>query len=203
MSRPLVACLACTSRPEWRPWLLRQYEKQTWPEKELFIDDGEGLIPEKRTRLLARAKAAGVRWIAWFDDDDWSSEDRLGACVMQLSTNPYLRPAAVGNVRSYMVHVGTRKGITYHAPEGIIFNGAVFEIAHCPQTFSLGLPTGEDTDWLERWHRRRPTYLVLGQPLSVWLCHKKNITNRSDTRSYTENVPNLISEEEWNLVPAK
>lgn len=199
--RPIVACLVCTSRPEWRPWVAHQYEKQNWREKELFIDDGPGLIPEKRTRLLARAKAAGCRWIAWFDDDDWQSEYRLRVGVMHMSTETYLNPVAVGNVRSYMVSVQSRLGLTYQAPEGLIFNGAVFEISRCPETFSRALPTGEDTDWLARWHRRRPTYVVLGQPLSMWLCHRTNVTNRCDVRSYTETIPDLITEDEWNLVP--
>lgn len=205
--RPIVACLACTNRPEWRPWLLHQYEKQSWPDKELFIEDGEGLIPEKRTRLLQRAKAADCRYVAWFDDDDWSDIQRLRDGVLALTAlHPYAdgarrAPAAVGNVRSFMVSVESRLGITYQAPEGIIFNGAVFELAQCPETFSRALPAGEDTDWLARWHRRRPTYVIQGAPMHLWLCHKKNITNRCDVRSYTETVPQLITEDEWKLVP--
>lgn len=205
-TRPVVACLCCTSRPEWMAWLKHQYEKQTWNQKELLIEDGPGLIPEKRTKLIQRARNAGFRYIAWFDDDDWQSPTRLRDGVITLAPlgpAEYRErpPAAVGNVRSHMVNVDTRLGITYQAPEGIIFNGAVFELTRCPETFSRALPSGEDTDWLARWHRRKPTYIVLGQTMQMWLCHRTNITNRCDVRSYAESVPKLITEDEWKLVP--
>lgn len=195
MKPSTVACLCATNRPEWLPFLRHQYEKQTWAAKELFIDDGDGLIPEKRTRLIRRAKEAGFGYIAWFDDDDWQNPMRL-----ELSQVPPYTDA-FGNVCSYFVSVESGMGIRYQAPEGIIFNGAVFRTEKCPDTFSRALHTGEDTDWLTRWHRRKPTYIIYGQPLQMWLCHRKNVTNRVETRSFHESPPALITEAEWRLVP--
>lgn len=200
-----VACLCCTNRPEWREWVTHQYEKQLWPAKELFIDEGDGLIPEKRTRLLQRAIAGKFAFVAWFDDDDWSSPTRLSRGVM---IRPFVeafkeRPfSATGNVQSWMVSIENRRALRYHAPEGIIFNGAVFETPRVPETFNRALHVSEDTDWLERWQRRRPSYVVLGEPMQMWLCHRKNITNRVETKAFVEEPPaGLITEAEWSLVP--
>lgn len=208
-----IACLCATNRPEWRPWVMHQFEKQVYPDKELLLDSSDDSIPEKRTRLIQTAKKGGFDAIAWFDDDDWSSPKRLlvFAALLAMGATPL---SAVGNVRSYFVRAERRlvaepgelvipdMAISYQAPEGIIFNGAVFLLSTCPDTFSRALQTGEDTDWLMRWHKRRPSYVITAERLHLWMCHRKNVTNRLDTRSFTEVLPaGLITEEEWKLIP--
>lgn len=202
MSPASVACLCPTNRPAWRPWLEHQFDKQSWKDKRLFIDDSEATIPEKRTALLARARGLGFGYVAWFDDDDWQHQDRLaiGMCAAPWSEK-YGKPHAVGNVRSWFISVETGKAVSYQAPEGIIFNGAVFKLDKCPEAFERARHTGEDTEWLAQWHRRKPSYLIVPTPLSMWLCHRQNVTNRAETRAFTETPPPLINETEWRLVP--
>lgn len=198
----IIACLVCTSRPEWRPFVEHQIAKQVGSEKKLVLvnDRTDQTIPEKRTELIRAALGTeGVRYIAWFDDDDWSSPTRLTLAVSWLDEQPRLD--AVGSVSSWFISTETRKAERYHAPEGIIFNSAVFRASSCPDHFSRALTVGEDTDWLERWHRRGASYLIVREPLSAWLCHRNNITNRLDTRCFDQTPPRLLDEKDWALVP--
>lgn len=196
-----VACLVCTNRPEWAPFVEHQTAKQVTDGfgTVRIVDPRDATIPEKRTALLREALARGDEYIAWFDDDDWSSPTRLAVAVEAMERDPLL--AAVGNVRSWFISATTRKGVAYQAPEGIIFNGAVFRASTVPETFSRALTVGEDTDWLARWMRRRPNYMIVGEPMHAWLCHRRNVTNNIDSRSFMETPPRLLSNGDWSLVP--
>jgi hypothetical protein len=196
----LVACLCATNRPEWRPWLQYQFDKQTFKDKTLFInDDPIETLGNKRTRLLNQALKENPRYIAWFDDDDWSFRYRLQIAIEIMERNPTYE--AVGNFRSYFVNPKTRKCADYCASEGIIFNGAVFRAQNVPRIFSA-ISAKEDTNWLKNWHLINPSYLIVAPLIHMWMCHDKNVTNRVTERSFDLMLqPNLISEEEWKLVP--
>jgi hypothetical protein len=208
-----VACLVCTNRPDWKHWWLHQVNKQQGASAHdlLFINSHTGSIPAKRNALIAEAVSARAAYGAWFDDDDWSSPDRIRRCVEIMERDPDI--SAVGNVESWFVDSTDREHDTYrglprpgathyHAPEGIIFNGAVFRLSAVPHSFNHALTTGEDTEWLGRWLKTKPNYVILGEPLSLWLCHGKNVTNRANTRTFDQRLPpGLITEEEWKLVP--
>lgn len=199
---PTVACLVCTNRPEWEPWWRMQIGKQTIPKHELrvIVDDSSNTLPEKRTWLMGAALDSRAPFVAWFDDDDWADPARLeGAVEILEATGTF---DAVGNVRSRFVSVESRLTIQYQAPEGIIFNGAVFRASTCPRTFAKGRLVSEDTEWLERWHRDGPNYIIASEPMHFWMCHRKNITNRVTERSFRSPLPpETITEEEWRLVP--
>jgi len=96
----LVSCICPTKdRAHLIPQMIASYQSQTWPEKELIIlDDSDGLlplslentifddpsityltsdpmnIPEKRNILVSLSRG---QVIAHFDDDDWSTSDRI------------------------------------------------------------------------------------------------------------------------------
>jgi len=76
-----ISCLAVTNRHAFRPWLEWNYEKQTYPDKELVIVEGCNDIVEARNRALALAKGDAI---AWFDDDDWSHPLRLARIARSL-----------------------------------------------------------------------------------------------------------------------
>lgn len=207
-----VACLVCTNRPEWSPWWEEQWSKQQTGASLLVYDStGADSIPSKRNGLIAKAVVSGADYVAWFDDDDWSSPHRIQRCVEIMERDPSI--SAVGNVESWFVDALSNEHDTYrgrpvpgathyHAPEGIIFNGAVWRLGAVPHTFNEALTTGEDTEWIGRWLKTKPNYVILGEPLSLWLCHQKNVTNRANTRSFDQRLPSgLITDEEWALVP--
>lgn len=200
MKKPIVACLVVTNRPEWMPFCYHQIEKQVGEfDKRTIVVAGEGSIPEKRNEALARARGEGCDYFAWFDDDDWSSPERLFCAHRDLYTLPHL--SAVGSGRAWFCDPKTSMGTRYQAPEGIIFNGAVFRRDALAQDFRRGLHVGEDTDWLTRWQARRANYLITGADSHVWLCHERNVTNRLGVRAFDQAVPAFLSEAEARLIP--
>jgi hypothetical protein len=183
------------------PFCYHQIEKQIGDiDKRVIVVAGEGSIPEKRNEALAAARREEADYFAWFDDDDWAATDRLIAGTHRMEGNgPYL--SAVGNVRAWFMDPATGMGCRYHAPEGIIFNGAVFRATSVRMQFSRALAVGEDTDWLVRWHARSPYYTVIGTDMHAWLCHQKNVTNRIGTRAFDQQAPGFLSAEERRLIP--
>lgn len=107
----LISCIMPTrGRPEFAADAVRQFQRQTWPEKELIIlDDPDApsfttppadpqieynrcarrwTVGEKRNIAVARS-LGGI--IAHWDDDDWYSQDRLEDQVQRLlSSNSML-----------------------------------------------------------------------------------------------------------------
>ncbi len=196
----LVACLTVTNRPEWMPFCKFQVAKQVgFSDAAHVVLDGREGIAGARTACLYTARKLGARYVAWFDDDDWSSPQRLLQGVSALEDNPAF--SAIGNVRSWFISTDTRRGLEYQAPEGLIFNGAVFRLDRMPKDFARGLVVGEDTDWLNRWQATHPSYHVTGHYMHAWLCHKRNVTNRSDTKAFDQTPPAFITDAEWGLVP--
>lgn len=211
-----VACLVVTNRPAWRPWVLHQIYKQEGSlSKRVVIVEDAGNIPTKRNRALE--DALDCDYTAFFDDDDWSHRLRLHWATDTMEQNKAID--AVGNVRSMFVDASPHSKLfykshsvetqlhvlPYQAPEGIIFNGAVFRTSSIRgMGFDVGCSIGEDTEWLIRWMTtRRPNYTILGGPMQMWLCHEHNTTNRARERSFPESmrIGPLITAEEWALVP--
>lgn len=198
---PLIACLTVTNRPEWEPFARRQVAKQRGEFRTRHtIITGTRSIPEKRNAAMIQVSAREPKYIAWFDDDDWSHWARLSAAVNILEASDTL--SAVGNIRSWFVSTSTRQGVQYQAPEGIIFNGAVFRASSALLMFDESLTVGEDTDWLKRWMQTSPSYVILGDPMHAWLCHGKNVTNKLTARCFDQAPPrNIMTEDEWKLLP--
>jgi glycosyltransferase involved in cell wall biosynthesis len=99
---PLISCLCVTeNRAAFMPWLLWNYDRQTWPNRELIIVDSSPAplaceredvrviaaptganIPAKRNMAL---RAAQGEIVTWFDDDDWQHPDKLAILVEALA----------------------------------------------------------------------------------------------------------------------
>jgi len=208
----VISCLCVThERHEFMPWVVHQFLKQHG-DRELIVVDSSAVpwvyekrnifnhvevsvrvvhapkspgISAKRTRALYEARG---EYITWFDDDDWQSPEK---CSMQ-------NYRAVGARHAYMFSVESGKCDLYESTyEPIIFNSAVYAKAYVPKHFDVSLITGEDTDWNTRWLASRPTFLTLGTPMHAWLCHGKNITNKSNSRFFERE--NAIPFDEWEL----
>lgn len=200
MSSPLVACLTVTNRPHWRKFVEHQVDKQAGcSSRTHLVVENPPTIAAGRTLLLKQARELRAKYVAWFDDDDWANPFRLTFALNRFALSPDI--CAFGNVRSFFVSTATRRGLEYHAPEGIIFNGAVFELACVPEAFDEALVVGEDTAWLDRWMASLPSYYVNGIPMHAWLCHGENVTNRASARTFEQSLPFVISDDDWRLVP--
>ena len=208
----MISCLCVThERPEFMPWVEHQFLKQTGEDfrgyrkngdsefgSELIIIDssvtpwisenprvrvvhapGASGIAEKRSRVLEYASG---EFISWFDDDDWQDPFQLGRVLLLVNDNEF---DAVGSRTALMYSTLTGKCSYYESRyEPIIFNSAVYRKNAVPTTFNEGLATGEDTDWQLRFFETKPNFITLGEPMHAWLCHTKNVTNKSSSKFF-------------------
>jgi hypothetical protein len=201
--RLLVSCLCVTEdRPAFIPWLLWNYDRQSWPERELLIIDSskEPLVLERKdVRVLHTHHQTGVAHkrnlalehargeiITWFDDDDWQHPEKLERLVHALRTD---KPFA-GSAESWFLDLRTLRCTSYRAPgRRILFNSAGFHTdAARKVAFPIQVKKASDTRWMEALQRRfGTTGEVLDQPLFFWLCHQGNLSNPASKRRFTQN----------------
>ena len=205
--RPLVSCLCVTEdRAAFLPWLLRGYDAQTYPHRELVVVDssrepwdfperadvrvvsmGHGSwIPAKRNRALEEARGEVVMW---FDDDDWQHPERVERLVAVLARGaPYAGPAA-----GWFIDVRTLR-CRRHVSRGCIFNGLAFqrEVAASVR-FDLGVRKASDTRYLRALARQHGPGRIVPWTLFAWLCHDSNISNPRRVRTFNQPLERLVS----------
>jgi len=158
-----ISCLCITEdRPAFMPWLLWNYDRQTWPARELVVvdssaeplavarDDVRAIHAPHRTgvarkRNLALAHARGDI-VAWMDDDDWQHPERLARLARALGDGkPY-----AGAAEGWFLELSTLRCRRYWgAGQRILFNGAGFRIdAARPVRFPEHLRRASDTSWM-------------------------------------------------------
>lgn len=212
----LVSCLCVThERPEWMPWLLHQFEKQEGLhgiDTELVVVDSSKVplavdSPSVRviscdssaiaTKRNVALNAAQGQYVAWFDDDDWSSPRRLARLLATLESKE--PPQMVGTVWGTRFDVVTGRSAPYFSlEEPVIFNSALYSVALARSTrFNARLMTGEDTDWQLRLLARRPSWHVLGQELHAWMCHGRNVSNKNTSIAF--DLPSAVPFDNWEL----
>lgn len=212
----LVSCLCVThERPEWMPWLLHQFHKQEGlrdVDTELVVIDSSKVplaadSPSVRviscdsaaiaTKRNVALSAANGSYIAWFDDDDWSSPRRLARLLKARDCED--APQIVGTVWGTRYDVVTGRSAPYFSlEEPVIFNSALYsaELARS-QRFNARLMTGEDTDWNLRLLQKRPSWSVIGQELHAWMCHGRNVSNRNSSTVF--DLPSSIPFDAWEI----
>ena len=196
---PLVSCLCITyNRPEFHRFLLRNYQKQTYANRELVVVDGsdidhstvlsgEGIrychmpsepnIPRKRNRALELARGDMV---TWFDDDDWQHPRKCEKLVAALQ-------AGAG-------WAGNRASAFYDAPRGMLiryegkrplFNsvGIRAEAAKSVR-FDETVLKASDNRWMRLLERSTDAGAarMIEEPLFCWVSHAKNISNPAGRR---------------------
>ena len=201
---PLVSCLCVTeNRQAFMPWVLWNFDRQTWRKRELVIVDSSDppirVPPRKDVRVLRVPKgtwlgkkrnlaleAARGQVVAWFDDDDWQHPRRLAFLI------PALRKAAtelgasfIGPSRSFFVDLHSGRCQPYDVRDYAIFNGSIYYtsmVKHAP--FREDVLRNEDTLWISRLLRSRRGAALQGeQPtLFLWLTHDANISNQRQVR---------------------
>lgn len=132
LMRMVTVITPTTDRPEWLKRSIKCFLGQTWPEREMLIlDDGwepsKEIIPvnagvrywyspckmtvgEKLNWLCERAQG---EIIVRFDDDDWSSPDRIALQVQDLDNQ---RAGLVGYDKLFYYDTRTREAFRYDYP---------------------------------------------------------------------------------------
>ena len=198
-AEPLASCLCVTeNRHAFIPWLLWQFDRQTWRKRELVIVDSSEppiQVPRRSDVRVIRARlgtwlgkkrnialdAARGDVIAWFDDDDWQHPDRLASQIPLLRKYASKMGASfIGPSQSYFMDLYSDKLQPYKVKEYAIFNGSVYYAAMVRDVpFPENVLRTEDTIWINRLLRNHKGATFEGeQPtLFMWLSHDANISN--------------------------
>lgn len=194
----IIACLTVTNRPRWIPWVSHQVSKQTYPWTEHVIVDGSQYQTIGEARNVALSKT-GARYIAWFDDDDWSHPERLQR-AMDWSI---MGAGAVGNLKSWLIDskLGPKCAMRYQGYGHVIFNGALFDRTQMPPKFQL-CSQAEDIVWVAG-GAQQGVHISIPALQHAWLCHEENIVNKSKLYTFDHRLPSevFITEIERALIP--
>lgn len=201
-------------RPEFMPWLLWNFDRQSYRERELVVVDsseprapwparddirvveaprGTG-VAEKRNLALASARG---EFVAWFDDDDWSSPLRLEVLFKTLAAGS----GYAGPSRAWFFDLPTRRFTRYDGRGRILFNGALFrsDVARGVE-FDVRLKRASDTDWLRRLGVGYGPGSSVDRDLFFWVCHGRNLSNpraRVGASCAERELAQRMGSEEW------
>ena len=195
-----IAALTIThERPAFMPWLIWNFEKQTYGDKHLIVVDSSqpplttnrsdvtviytdnNNVAYKRNLAMQAARDGGYDAIAWFDDDDWSHPERLAYTAQMMIDHP--EAAMVGTQWAWFVDAFSQRVKRFCDRKRPLFTGSLYRLDSLP-LFDESIPFGSDTDWLNR---------IEGQvggtfePLCFFLCHDTNMGNTSAAHGATFN----------------
>lgn len=172
-------------RPEFLPWLLWNYERQKWADKELILVDSSkkpaklagvkvihapgANVPAKRNIALEAAKGDAITWL---DDDDWRHPQSLIRLVAGFDRET----AIAGGRWSWFMDLATGQVKRYCDRRGLLFNcllvdTAVAQAVHFDETEARG----SDVTWMGELLKRPFAYTY--DPLCFFLCHDRNLGN--------------------------
>ena len=185
-------------RQEFIPWLLWNFDRQTYARRELVIVDSSAEpfrseradvrvvseavganVPTKRNRALESARGSIV---AWFDDDDWQHPERLESLVGALNRGFVMAGVSQG----WFVDLFTGRSTRHGGIRQPLFNGAGFaiEIARSVR-FDERAWRGSDLVWMRALGAAEHRSVLLDPlMLSLWLCHNRNISNPRRSRRF-------------------
>ncbi len=185
----MISCLSITCRPQFQPWLLHQFRKQThlahrlvvfddslspqqWPSDVVVLRAKLGSLGEKRQYLLDCIEGA----FAWFDDDDWHPVSRLtvGAAMLE-------RVDVVGCRDGLFTDVTTLRPRRLEI-EPLVFHSAVFGAKSRLHKFQP-LHRGEDTAWMQL-VVRDAMLCTTPELRHAWLSHDTNVTGKRGSMSF-------------------
>jgi hypothetical protein len=195
----VIHFLCVTNRPNWRPWLMSQWKKLDVYGNKLTIvepEPGESL-GAARNRAL-KLSDPNMRYVGFMDDDDWQSQNR--GTSMRLNA---WRPDVLGAREGLKVDVATGRSQLHRTVDLVVFNGAII---HRDLALACRFPyvnQAEDTAWMNQVAMSVATYtVVVPSPLSHWLCHGQNATNRASQLSFDGGRPSSITDKELELARA-
>ena len=161
----LVSCLCVTEdRPAFIPWLLWNFEKQTYPNCELVVVDSSSesireLLPESvilvhaehgssvgAKRNLALEICRGEA-ITWMDDDDWQHPDKCSILAESLGQGHDV----AGCRSAFFLDLLSLRTRQFSSRRRLIFNslGVRTEIAR-QIVFPEKVHKASDTEWMKK-----------------------------------------------------
>ncbi|HEX9297818.1 MAG TPA: glycosyltransferase family A protein [Polyangiaceae bacterium] len=223
MSEPeLFSCLCVTeNRPAFVHWFLWAFDRQTWPCKELVIVDSSD-VPIETTRsdvrviradagtLVSRKRNVALemargKFIAWFDDDDWSHPERLRWLAEAMMADASM----AGATRAWFVDLWGSGCRRYFGGDRLVFNTAGFraDVARSA-VFDETLRKGSDTIWMRQLERRHAASArtIPSDSLTLWLCHDQNLSNPRSSRTFPvplSRLESLIGPAAWGETGAE
>ncbi len=207
---PLISCLCVTeNRTAFMPWLLWNYDRQSWQNRELVIVDSSAEPVEAGERSDIRVVRAASRTtvgqkrnvaleqargdiITWFDDDDWQHPEKLALLHRALQSGK----ALAGCTESWFLDFARNRCARYKAAgRRLLFNsiGVRTDIARSVR-FPTHVRKASDTRWMQDLERRMKTRgASIKTPLFFWLCHGKNLSNPVARRRFDRDATQLNS----------
>lgn len=207
MTQPKISCLCVTeNRSAFLPWLLWNFERQTYDNRELVIVDSSTApvpiehprvrwiqlapganIPAKRNVAL---RAADGEYLAWFDDDDWQHPDRLERLERSLNRGGQ---AYGGGCLSYFIDLHRSRARFYDGFGHLIFNGGLYRREPVSRiSFDEQRHRASDTSWLAELAARWAPWVDGETIFSLWLSHETNISNPRQRRRFGEPLEAIV-----------
>lgn len=204
MSNELISCLCVTEdRENFIPWLLWNYNKQTWKNKELIIidssknpliiqerDDIKVIYTEYKSKLgfkrnMALNNANG-KYVAWFDDDDWQHPERLTQLINSINNKLYSGPHY-----GYFIDLLNKNYTEIKSYEKPFFNGSLFLTEYLKSIgFDNSLHGIEALNLMNNIDKNNGK--IIDDIVFFWISHNTNIENPRHRWLMDKPINNLI-----------
>jgi hypothetical protein len=203
---PLISCLCVTEdRQAFIPWLLWNFDRQTWHRCELVVVDSSehhldlparsdvrtvaaapgASVPEKRNLAIRQARGD---LIAWFDDDDWYHPLILESAVKLIDGRS---TSGAGAENGWFIDL-FGSACTPHRNRRPLFNGSVFSRSAAETLLFENDRPGACTRWMFNMSRRGHDVRCLPEGIVIfWLCHDRNISNPRSRRRFSHPLADL------------
>lgn len=205
------------NRPEFLPWLLWNYERLDWKDKELVLVDSsekplpaskrKGInyhhvaganVPEKRNVAM---QAAGGDFITWLDDDDWRHPDSLKVLAEMAADTPL---TLAGGRRAWFFNLETEATRRFVKRTSVLFCNLLLSAdVAVKRPFDVDMERGSDVQWLED----LPWIVDWGYTYevpSLILCHDRNLGNRAEAHYFNRDLADFlgfVTRKAWGDTP--
>lgn len=199
-------------RPEFMPWLLWNYDRQAWPDKELVIVDSSETpfatkqkdvriipapganVPAKRN--IALREAAG-EYVTWLDDDDWRHPDSAKDLLAVMAENEV--DMAGGRVAWFvdLLSEGSKRLVMRRE---FLFAAALVKTSVARSVaFEEDIERGSDIAWIDILIQSQSFAFSYECP-SLFLCHDSNLGNRIQLHHFNRRLSDaqeVIGKKAW------
>jgi glycosyltransferase involved in cell wall biosynthesis len=210
MNSPLVSCICPTyNRLEFLPRMLRCFQQQDWPNRELIVlddgDDGTERLFEDNTDPMIRyhheipkqcnaikrnrlCELAQGEYILHWDSDDWHSPARIRRQISPLIGDSNFKTS--GTSRIYYYKHGQKKAYEYRGKKEIWLGGIAYAKAFWQEhRFDANPSPGEDTRWLRAHVPVGQRYDLADPALFICAIHASNDSRKNVQGNHWGEVP--------------
>lgn len=189
------------NRPEFMPWLLWNYARQNWRDKELIVVDSSDTpvmfarehvtvihapganVPTKRNIALATASGDAITWL---DDDDW----RHPASLPRLAAGFDRETAVSGGRWAWFMDLRGGQVNRFCDRRGLLFGCVLVDTAVAQAVrFDETETRGSDLTWMTAVLQR--PFAFTYDPLSFFLCHDRNLGNLAAVHQFNRDIDDV------------